>query len=367
MTATQFEFNSQRSEFVRREIDKPTPQDGEILVRVKCCTICGSDLHTYSGRRNAPDGCVLGHEIIGAIDCWADEEAPTDFYGRKLQTGDRITWCMAVGCGDCFYCNRGLNQKCERLFKYGHASQAGHPTGGLSDYCLLVRGTPVFRVPESLPDKVACPANCATATVSAAIRLVCETHTLTGANVLVTGAGMLGLTAIAQLADANATNIIVVDRDESRLDLARKFGATHTVKADDAAAVKDTIDRLTAGRGADVAMDFAGVTPAVATCLEHARIGGCILLAGSVFASDAIPLLPEQIVRRMLVIRGLHNYIPQDLANALDFLERTYQRFPFEELVSKSFSLTETAEAFEYAATAGPVRVSVGPQQPDSA
>ena len=96
-----------------------TPNRDEVLVRVSLATICGSDLHTFTGRRAAPVPCVLGHEAVGRI---AYPTKVRDAYGEPLHEGDRVTWSLMAACGACRYCNeRDLPQKCERLFKYGHA------------------------------------------------------------------------------------------------------------------------------------------------------------------------------------------------------------------------------------------------------
>ena len=172
------------------------PRGQEMLVRVTFCTLCGSDLHTFTGRRQTPTPTILGHEIIGRIERFGPDAPRHDLLGQPLREGDRITWTLAASCGACFYCTRELPQKCERLFKYGYEQITDdHPlSGGLADYCLLAPGTGIIRLPETLPDAVACPANCATATVAAALRAGggCQ-----GQTVLIQGAGMLGLTACA--------------------------------------------------------------------------------------------------------------------------------------------------------------------------
>ena len=356
------EFDAKNRSFIRRDFAKPEPQVGELLVRVTCCTICGSDLHTFSGRRGAPANCVLGHEIIGELVGWAGDQ-PLDFHGNPLRLGQRVTWVMAFGCGSCFFCQHSLNQKCESLFKYGHESgDGGRPTGGLSEYCVLVPGTPVFQVPDSLSDETACPANCATATVCAAIRLVRQSHRIGESVAMVVGAGMLGLTAVAMLVEAGAQSVVVVDTNQQRLEIARRFGATHCVCSDQLEAIASAVKNISDDRGADIAFDFAGVTSAVEACLGSVRIGGCVLLAGSVFPSAEICMSPESIVRRMLTIRGLHNYLPGDLDDALKFLQRVEGHSPFSQLVERCFPLSETPLAFEYARKHRPVRVAVKPQ-----
>jgi len=356
------EFDRASRTFVRRAGAIPPLQSGQVLVRVTCCTLCGSDLHTFSGRREAPNRCVLGHEIIGEVVAWGDGDR-ADFHGNPLRAGQRVTWAMAVGCGTCFFCRNGLNQKCESLFKYGHEPGGAAPTGGLSEYCVLTPSTPVFPIPDGLSDEVAAPANCATATVTAAMRLIKQTHLLQGATALVVGAGMLGLTAAAQLSDAGAQHVVVADLSAKRVAMAESFGATHTLCSADQTEIKADLQSLTAGRGADVALDFAGVLPAVETCIASVRLGGCVLLAGSVFPSGKLSISPELIVRHMLTVRGLHNYLPNDLDQGLRFLERTHDRFPFGQLVTKSFSLENAQQAFEHADEQRPVRVAVGPSE----
>ncbi len=356
-----FEFDGGSKTFQRREFGVPEElKPGEVLIGVTCCTICGSDLHTYSGRRSAPSNCVLGHEIIGTVEAWGGDENPVDFEGNLLSVGQRVTWVMAVGCGDCFFCRNNLSQKCETLFKYGHQAPSGEvPTGGLSQFCVLVPGTPIFKVPDSLSDEVACPANCATATVSAALRLISETHPLDGCSVLILGAGMLGLTAAAQLCDAGASQILISDFDTNRLELARSFGANHCIDSGNAEAMASTIDSATQGRGVDIALDFAGAIAAIETALKSVRVGGNVLLAGSVLPMKKLGLSPEKIVRQMLTIRGLHNYGVSDLDRALKFLERTHTRFPFHELVSMSFPLDQTTDGFQAANNQRPIRVAI--------
>ena len=97
----------------------PELKPGEVLIRITCCTICGSDLHTYEGRRSTPLPTILGHEILGEVVGFPDAP-PRDVTGDTLAIGDRVTWSIAASCNQCFYCTHGLPAKCEQLFKYGH-------------------------------------------------------------------------------------------------------------------------------------------------------------------------------------------------------------------------------------------------------
>jgi putative phosphonate catabolism associated alcohol dehydrogenase len=345
-----------------RSYPLPELKSEEVLIRITCCTICGSDLHTYEGRRSTPLPTILGHEILGEVAA-LPEVAPCDVAGHTLSIGDRVTWSIAASCNQCFYCTHGLPAKCDQLFKYGHeAINTEHPlSGGLAEYCHLAPGTAIVRIPESLPDAVACPANCATATVVAALRIGggCQDET-----VLIQGAGMLGLSATALMALRGAKHIIVSDINPQRLEQATRFGATHTVSvAEGDADLAEVIDRTTSGRGVDLAIELSGAANSIQAGLRSLRIGGRYVLVGSVFPAPDVPISAEWIVRRWLTIRGVHNYAPEDLREAVAFLEKAHARYPLDTLVSKKFLLSQAEQAVQYAIRERPHRVAVLPAE----
>ena len=146
-------------------------EKGYILVKIRCCTICGSDLHSWLGKRKTPTPIILGHEIVGEI-VEIGEGVTHDSGDKPLNIGDRITWTIMDSCGKCYYCReKGLMMKCRSLKKYGHDSCAPPPhfVGGFADYCYISPGTCVIKVPPNLSDEEAAPANCALATVVAGL------------------------------------------------------------------------------------------------------------------------------------------------------------------------------------------------------
>lgn len=341
-----------------RSFPLPLLREGETLVRVTCCTICGSDVHTFQGRRVTPTPTILGHEILGEVAALPEQGAVQDIAGRPLNVGDRVTWSIAASCGQCFFCARGLPQKCEDLFKYGHEKIGEkHPlSGGLAEYCHLAPGTAIVRVPAEVPDAVACPANCATATVAAALRVggYCEDEV-----VLIQGAGMLGLTACAMASAGGAREVIACDVDAKRLERASRFGATQCVRVADETALKPVVDKATEGRGVDLAVELSGANSAVEAALGSLRIGGRLVLVGTVFPGPDVAVSPETVVRRLLNIHGLHNYTPQDLAAAVSFLTEHHIDFPFADLAGAVFALEEVETAFQHASESGALRVMV--------
>jgi putative phosphonate catabolism associated alcohol dehydrogenase len=325
---------------VLREFPLPVPQAGETLVEVIACTLCGSDLHSLHGRRPVPLPTILGHEILGRVAAFGPGANGRDAAGQPLAVGDRVTWSIVASCGDCFFCRRDLPQKCLRQTKYGHEPlRPGRElTGGLADHCLLAAGTAIFRVPPNISDAVACPANCATATIAAALEAA---GPLAGSRVLVMGAGMLGVTAAAWTRALGAADVVCCDVAPERLELAARFGATRTCST---AELPSAMAELTAGHGVDVAFELTGSPEAFEAALPQVRIGGTVVLVGSVFPSRPVPLLLEQIVRRCLTLRGIHNYAPRHLAAALAFLDEN-REYPFETLVAPWQPLSAINEA----------------------
>ncbi len=204
------------------------------LVKVRFSTICGSDLHTISGRRVEPTPLILGHEIIGDIVKLGDDLV-YDGQGEKLEIGDRISWTIMASCGDCYFCRNNLPQKCVDLKKYGHTSIDDKDVkssllGGYGEYVYIIPGTTVYKVPENISDEIAAPANCALSTVMNAVETIGINQ---GDIVLIQGGGLLGLNACAIAKEAGAAEIILTDIIDSRLELAKKFGATKTLNIKD--------------------------------------------------------------------------------------------------------------------------------------
>jgi alcohol dehydrogenase len=336
VTATALLFDGPGRPLRAEHLPVPDPGPGEAVVRVRLCTLCGSDLHTFFGRRAEPTPVVLGHEIVGEVERVHPDHPLHDLTGEPLRVGDRITWGVCGSCGGCFHCTHGLPQKCDTLFKYG--KRPGGLYGGLATHVHLLPGTSVVQLPDGLPDEAAAPAMCATATAAACLRAAGPVETL-----LVTGAGLLGLSACA-LATAAGVRVVVCDRDDGRVAAARRFGASDGWP----------------GR-IDAAVEMSGATDPTRFALAQVRTGGTLVLAGAVTPTDPLTIEPEHLVRRCLTITGVHNYAPQDLQTAVRFLAEHHTRFPFADLVSKTFPLADAEGAFHHAEQERPIRVGVRP------
>lgn len=310
---------------------------GEVLVAVDLATICGSDVKTVTGRRPGPSPCVLGHEQVGTVAAVGPDTA--------VVVGQRVVWSVTASCGRCRRCET-IPQKCLSVRKYGHEPfDAARPlTGGLATHCLLFPGTTVVTVPDSVADEVAAPASCATATVAAVLAAAGSLRP--GMRVLVTGAGMLGITATAMLTQLGV-QVVVYDPDRTRRERAVLFGAA-AVTAEPVA-------------GADVALELSGHAAAAQICVDALTVGGTLVLAGSVSPGPSITLDPERVVRNLLTVTGVHNYWPADLQTALDFLTAHQHHYPFADLAAGRWRLDQLDEAFQAARAGTAARQAVRP------
>jgi len=326
----------------------PPPGPGEVLVRIRQCAVCRSDVHTSTGRRAVATPTVLGHEIIGHIAAIGEQTEARDLRGEHLSIGDRITWAIYAHCGECFFCRHDLPQKCSQLFKYGHEQVGTHgegSSGGMADYILLKRGTSILKLPAGISDPIATPINCAMSTAAALLREAGQKH-IQDATVVVMGGGYAGLSAVAMARTMGAAKVLVGEPNTSLHARCIAFGADQAMVPEETA-MKVLLAEWTEGRGADLALELAGATEAARMAMETLRIGGKLMLAGTVFPSPELALKPELAVRRCLTIQGVHNYHPSDLLRAVRFLEDHGTSFPWQQLVGQTFELSQTNQALQ--------------------
>lgn len=336
----------------------------DVLIAVEMSTICGSDIHTVQGRRHAPAPLVLGHESVGRIIAIGDEGARS-VEGAELHIGDRVVWSVTVSCGHCDRCVAGLTQKCRTLAKYGHAriEPRWELTGGFAGHVHLREGTAIVRVPEALPAAALAPVSCATATAwagiarGAALRgrsrpdpspTASEAAVLACERVLVLGAGLVGLTAAVIAAELGA-QVRIADPDPARRAFAERFGLTALEPED------------VAEEGFDLVVEASG--HAVGAALDAVDVGGAVVLLGSVFPADPVPLDAERIVRGLVSVAGVHNYTGSELQAAAAFMGGRGRSYPFADAVGAVHPLAAVDAALvEAAAPGAPLRVGLTPR-----
>jgi len=354
-------FHSSERPFTLETVAVPALREGEILVRNEYTTLCRSDLNTYSGKRIEKTPTILGHEIVGVIEELGPAAPALDARNAPLRVGDRVTWAIYASDPCSCMARRGIPQKGDDLFKYGHEriTPESNLHGGLSEYCILRKHTPVIRIDAAIPLAVIALVNCSIATVAGSLRLAGDVR---DQNVLITGVGMLGIIACAMCRSAGARWIVAADIDDSRLATARAFGVDQTIKLDPAGnSLKYSMSESASHGPITIALDYSGAPETMEAVLATLGIGGTLVMVGATFPQRALQINAEQLVRNLHTIRGLHNYNEQDLVVAVEFLEANHSRFPLEGLVHDKFDLDTVNEAFASGMTSGAHRVGLRP------
>ena len=348
--------------FVIRRYPVRDARPDEMLVRITMSTICRSDIHSYQGHRPNPAPGILGHEIVGVID-QLGANILHDMRADTLAVGDRVTWTMFFHQGSSYYRDvHDMPQKSPGLRKYGHDLVADDPhfLGGFADYCYILPGTGILKLPDEISDEEAVPLNCGVATMIA----ITEAADIDlGDTVVVQGLGLLGLYGCAIAKARGARRVIGLDAVANRVALARRFGADVTF---DVSAMSGD-DLVAAVRaecppdGADVGIEVCGFADAVPAGIAMLRIGGRYAIGGLVNPGSTLTLDGNDILRRWITIKGVHNYHPRHLVQALDFVIGNRARFPFAEMVESKFSLDQIDEAFARAADRSVLRAAIVP------
>ena len=348
--------------FEIREYPLRTVAPGEALVRVSMSTICRSDIHSYQGHRPNPCPGLLGHEIVGMLD-QLGADVTHDLRGDRLAVGDRVTWTLffhdgASASGQL----HDLPQKAPGIRKYGHdrVTEDPHFLGGFADYCYILPGTGILKLPDGLSDAEAAPLNCGVATM---ICVAEAADIALGETVVVQGLGLLGLYGCAIAKARGARRVIGLDAVPDRLALAHKFGADVTldVRTLESVDLIAAVREATPPNGADVAIEVCGRPEAVPLAIPMLRIGGRCVIAGLVNPGATFSLDGNQILRNWITLKGVHNYHPRHLVKALDFVTANRERFPFSELVDATFPLQQIDAAFASAADRTTLRAAIVP------
>src|SRR5919199_2661632 len=204
-----------RVELEERPEPEPIAAD-DAVVKVDATGVCGSDLHIYHGRVQIEPGFTIGHEFVGTVTAAGEAVA-------EVSEGDRVLGCYGTACGNCFFCRRGDYHKCDHGRVFGHGATLGSLQGAQAEYVLVPGANLTLRrVPEGMSDEVALFAGDVMGTGYHAID---STGVKPGDTVAVLGLGPVGLCAVQAARADGAAQVIAVDSVQSRLEVARGFGA----------------------------------------------------------------------------------------------------------------------------------------------
>jgi len=272
------------------EMAEPRPAEDELLIRIKACGICGSDVHGYdgsTGRRLPP--IVMGHEAAGEV-------VAVGSAVRNFTVGDRVTFDSTVYCGKCFFCRRGLVNLCDDREVIGVSTPLFRRMGAFAEYVCVPE-----RIAYALPANMPFAHAALIEAVSVAVHAVSLTPIALEDTVVVVGAGMIGLLTMQAARLAGAGRVIGVDLDDTRLEMARNLGATHTLNSTNPNVAAQIVE-LTNGRGADVALECVGLTVPVKLAIDCVRKCGSVTLVGNV--APTVELGLQSVVTRQIRVQG---------------------------------------------------------------
>jgi 2-desacetyl-2-hydroxyethyl bacteriochlorophyllide A dehydrogenase len=252
--------------------ERPDPEPiaaDDAVVRIDASGICGSDLHIYHGRVQIEPGFTIGHEYVGTVVAAGDGVT-------RVSVGDRVLGTFHTACGTCFFCRKGIYQKCDEGRVFGHGKALGSLQGTQAELALVPHANLTLRrVPEGLSDGAALFAGDVMGT---GYHSVVQAGLKPGDTCAVIGLGPVGLCAVMAAKAAGAAHVLAVDTVDARLETARSLGGTpvHATEEDPRAAVKG----ITEGRGVDVAVEAVGHPAALESAIRLARKGGTVSVVG---------------------------------------------------------------------------------------
>jgi 2-desacetyl-2-hydroxyethyl bacteriochlorophyllide A dehydrogenase len=298
----------------------------DVLIRVRACGVCGTDLAILEGRHPASSPVILGHEYAGEV---VDLGAGI----KNLKKGDRVVVDPNIKCGTCLSCRSGRQNLCENYTTLGI-----YLNGGFAEYNVAPYST-VYRLPADMDWKDAALVE----PVACAINGVRKSRMKPGETVVVFGAGPMGLIWLALAKHSGATSLVSVEISENRREVARRIGAD-TVLDPNKQSPSELIKKMTGERGADVVVDAVGNPKIVSEALKMIGAGGRVMLFGTNPMSAEVPINPYNIMHEEKEIIGSYiaNY------TFIPAIETMYRKVvPSDILFTHEFPLNEISKAFE--------------------
>ncbi len=273
-------------------VDMPKPEvgDNDLLVEVRACGICGSDIHGWdgsTGRRIPP--LVMGHEAAGVV-------AAVGANVSDFKIGDRVTFDSTVSCGHCPACRSGRINLCQNRQVLGVSCNEFRRHGAFAEYVVVPQN-----ISYHLPAELSFEHAALIEAVSIAVHAANRTPVKLGDTAVVMGSGMIGLLVVQAIRLAGAAKVIAIDLDDNKLKIAQSLGADVVLNAKNVNAAQE-VAALTGGRGADVGLEVVGATGTIQSTIDCVKRGGAITLVGNLSPKIELPL--QAVVTRELSIYG---------------------------------------------------------------
>jgi len=328
-------------------VDDPVCGPSDVLIQVKACGICGSDIHGYdgsTGRRIPP--LVMGHEAAGVITAVGAEV-------KHLAPGRRVTFDSTVFCGECVHCKRGDVNLCDNRQVLGVSCGDYRRHGAFAEYV-----TVPARIVHVLPDALGFNEAAMIEAVSVGVHAVRLTPCAPGDTAVVVGTGMIGLLTLQAAKIAGFAQVIAVDTEDARLAVARELGATHSFNAK-SGDLADFVKSLTKGQGADAAFECVGLNATVLSAIGAVRKGGTVTLVGNLSPKTELPL--QAVVTRQLRLQG-SCASAGEIPRCIELLAT--KQIKVDKIISAVAPLEQGADWFAklYAGAPGVMKVILAPQ-----
>ncbi|MDO6408528.1 L-threonine 3-dehydrogenase [Pantoea phytobeneficialis] len=271
--------------------DAPIPEPGhnDLLIKIRKTAICGTDIHIYNwddwSRKTIPVPMITGHEYVGEVVAIGQEV-------KGFTIGDRVSGEGHITCGHCRNCRAGRTHLCRNAIGVGVNRQ-----GCFAEY-LVIPAFNAFKIPDNISDELAAIFDPFGNAVHTAL-----SFDLVGEDVLIAGAGPIGIMAAAVCKHVGARNVVITDINEYRLDLARKMGVTRAVNVAQEN-LRDVMVSLGMTEGFDVGLEMSGAPPAFRSMLEVMNHGGRIALLGIPPGEMAIDW--NLVIFKGLFIKGIY-------------------------------------------------------------
>ncbi len=315
-----------------REVARPAPGEGEVLIQVKRIGVCGSDIHVYHGKHPYTSYPVVqGHEVSGVI-----AEVGPGVEG--LAVGDRVTFLPQVTCGTCYQCTHGMYHLCESL------KVMGFQTGGAAQEYFPVAADKVLRIPESVSLDEAAMIE----PLAVAVHAVGRTGGVQGKKVVVLGAGTIG-NLVGQVAKASgAEAVLITDINGYKLDKARACGMDVVVNTHEEA-LGAAIRRAFGPDGADLILECVGVSETINQAIDNARKGSTVVMVG---VAGAVTVTNFGYIQdHELDVRGTLMYQKPDFERAIALVAA--QKVHLTDLITHRFDFRHYLDAYHTIESSG--------------
>lgn len=352
-----------------RRFSQPELEPGAILVRTLGSEVCGTDTHLWKGQlAGVPYPIIPGHVSVGRIAALGPVEAAgevaKDVSGVPLEVGQVVTFLDVYGtCGRCWYCTVGhASTRCPSRKVYGITLSADDGLlGGWAEYIYLKPGVHVIPLPDELDWRAFLSGGCGMPTALHAVTLG---EIAFGDTVVIQGAGPVGLCAAVLAQLRGAGSVIVVGGPQIRLDAATRFGADVVIDIGTTTpgARQAAIREVTGGRGADVTIEATGVPSAVPEGMRLTRDAGRYVMVGQYTNAGEAAFNPHlDLNQKHLDVRGCWGSDAGHVYRAIQVMARYGRQFPWPDLISREYGLTEAQTALEDVAAQRVVKALIIP------